>query len=103
MSGLHCPEPRRSANSIPLLSEPLPHDSRRTKGLRDIPDFFSMAGSLLAIPVRSSRERPGGAMTCDHQGCRCEETGIERGGKRFCSERCAEAETETAGKREPGC
>jgi hypothetical protein len=42
-------------------------------------------------------------MTCNHQGCRCEETGIELGGKRFCSEHCAEAETETVGKREPSC
>ncbi|MFN2387974.1 MAG: hypothetical protein ABR576_17110 [Thermoanaerobaculia bacterium] len=32
-------------------------------------------------------------MACDHQGCRCDETRIERGNKKFCSERCAEMET----------
>jgi hypothetical protein len=42
-------------------------------------------------------------MTCNHQGCRCEETGIEVSGKHFCGERYAEAENERAGKREPGC
>ncbi len=32
-------------------------------------------------------------MACEHRGCECEETTVERGGKRFCSEMCAEMET----------
>jgi len=32
-------------------------------------------------------------MTCEHQGCLCEETLVERGEKKYCSERCADMET----------
>jgi hypothetical protein len=32
-------------------------------------------------------------MGCEHRGCECEETSVERGGKRFCGETCAEMET----------
>lgn len=35
----------------------------------------------------------GAFMACEHRGCECEETTVERGGKRFCSEMCAEMET----------
>jgi len=32
-------------------------------------------------------------MTCQHRGCRCQETRVEREGRKFCSEACAEMET----------
>ena len=31
-------------------------------------------------------------MKCEHQGCRCEENRVQRGNRKFCSERCAEME-----------
>ncbi len=34
-------------------------------------------------------------MTCDHEGCHCNETVIEQNGKNFCSERCAEIDMES--------
>lgn len=40
-------------------------------------------------------------MKCEHQGCRCEENRVERGNKKFCSERCAEMEM--SGQPEPMC
>jgi hypothetical protein len=40
-------------------------------------------------------------MNCQHQGCRCDEANVERGGKRYCSERCAEIQT--SGKHQPHC
>jgi len=30
---------------------------------------------------------------CEHKGCRCRETGVERGGRKFCSETCADVQT----------
>jgi hypothetical protein len=29
---------------------------------------------------------------CEHQGCHCREAGVERAGKKFCSETCADAQ-----------
>jgi len=40
-------------------------------------------------------------MTCDHGDCRCAEIRVERAGKKFCSEHCAEKET--LGRRETSC
>ncbi len=40
-------------------------------------------------------------MNCAHKSCRCQETVVEEGGKHFCSERCAEAETQ--GEAVTGC
>ena len=40
-------------------------------------------------------------MNCQHRGCNCLETSVERGGKSFCSERCAEIET--TGRHEARC
>jgi hypothetical protein len=40
-------------------------------------------------------------MGCEHRGCKCEERSIERGGKSFCSEFCANAET--SGRHEASC
>jgi hypothetical protein len=31
-------------------------------------------------------------MACEHRGCRCQEEGVNRQGKHFCSEACADAE-----------
>ncbi len=31
-------------------------------------------------------------MNCSHTGCHCSDANVERDGKRFCSERCADAE-----------
>jgi hypothetical protein len=39
-------------------------------------------------------------MSCAHAGCRCHEGTVERGGKRFCSEACANASA--AGSRSAG-
>ena len=32
-------------------------------------------------------------MNCQHPGCRCQETPVERNGRKFCSETCADVET----------
>ena len=32
-------------------------------------------------------------MTCDHADCRCSDIAVERGGKKFCCEHCADHET----------
>ena len=40
-------------------------------------------------------------MKCEHQGCRCDENRVERGNKKFCSERCADMEL--SGRHEPYC
>ncbi len=32
-------------------------------------------------------------MACEHKVCRCQEAVVERSGKKFCSERCAEMES----------
>ncbi len=32
-------------------------------------------------------------MNCQHHGCPCQNASIERDGKKFCSEKCAEMET----------
>jgi hypothetical protein len=32
-------------------------------------------------------------MTCQHRGCGCQETNVEREGRKFCSESCADVET----------
>jgi hypothetical protein len=32
-----------------------------------------------------------GLMTCAHPGCKCQEGTVQRSGKRFCSEACANA------------
>lgn len=39
-------------------------------------------------------------MTCQHEGCDCEEATVRRGGKQYCSEKCAknENEEETEGR-----
>jgi len=43
----------------------------------------------------------GDDMSCEHRGCRCTDAHIQRGGRRFCSERCAEQES--AANPEPSC
>jgi hypothetical protein len=32
-------------------------------------------------------------MSCEHRGCQCEEALVDRGGKKYCSENCAERES----------
>ena len=32
-------------------------------------------------------------MSCEHRGCQCEEALVDRGGKKFCCENCAERES----------
>jgi hypothetical protein len=41
-------------------------------------------------------------MACGHKDCHCVETEIEIGGRRYCSETCAEAEA-AAGAPDRGC
>ncbi|HEY6147374.1 MAG TPA: metallothionein [Thermoanaerobaculia bacterium] len=31
-------------------------------------------------------------MACEHRGCHCQEEGVNRQGKHFCSEACADAQ-----------
>jgi hypothetical protein len=38
-------------------------------------------------------------MSCSHSGCRCDDAPIEREGKNYCSERCAEV---AIGSESPG-
>lgn len=40
-------------------------------------------------------------MNCEHPGCGCGETTVERGNKKFCCERCAEMTL--SGTPEPMC
>ena len=40
-------------------------------------------------------------MKCSHQGCHCNDAVLERDGKTFCSERCADAELQ--GIKDGGC
>jgi hypothetical protein len=40
-------------------------------------------------------------MACGHRGCKCSETGVVRGGLKFCSQRCADIQT--TGKHEKSC
>src|SRR2546422_946280 len=40
-------------------------------------------------------------MACQHRGCNCKESGTKRGGKEFCSNRCADIET--TGKHDKSC
>jgi hypothetical protein len=43
-------------------------------------------------------------MKCEHAGCRCGEAALERGGKRYCSDHCAQERTDgTAGRKGCGC
>jgi hypothetical protein len=44
-----------------------------------------VAGKLLDLVSR------GEVMNCAHNGCRCNDATIERDGKNYCSERCADA------------
>jgi hypothetical protein len=39
-------------------------------------------------------------MSCSHNGCHCNDATVEREGRNFCSERCAEAERQGT---EGGC
>ncbi len=41
-------------------------------------------------------------MDCEHKGCHCTETELEIGGRRFCSEKCANTEA-AAGTSDRGC
>jgi hypothetical protein len=40
-------------------------------------------------------------MACEHRGCKCEEGDIRRGGKEYCSDSCATAQT--TGQHEDRC
>jgi hypothetical protein len=40
-------------------------------------------------------------MSCQHPGCRCQEVPVERNGRKFCSEACADLET--TGSQSPQC
>jgi hypothetical protein len=40
-------------------------------------------------------------MACEHRGCKCEEGDIRRGGKEYCSDFCATAQT--TGQHEDRC
>ncbi|MGE5275832.1 MAG: hypothetical protein ACM3SU_02450 [Acidobacteriota bacterium] len=42
-------------------------------------------------------------MSCQHRGCRCQETNVEREGRKFCSETCAEMETTGAHREHCTC
>jgi hypothetical protein len=40
-------------------------------------------------------------MNCAHETCHCDEVAVEEGGKRYCSERCADADVN--GESATGC
>ncbi len=40
-------------------------------------------------------------MACQHRACDCREDSVVRGGKRYCSDRCADAEATE--RQEPRC
>lgn len=35
-------------------------------------------------------------MHCEHPGCHCSEANVEREGKKYCSEKCAESRNESS-------
>ena len=42
-------------------------------------------------------------MNCDHKGCHCSDATLEREGKKFCSENCADARNESASSASSAC
>ena len=42
-------------------------------------------------------------MRCSHNGCHCNDATIERDGRNYCSERCADADRQSRRGQESGC
>jgi hypothetical protein len=85
---------RKASRDALRTGEPRPrtavasHESDRCEKRAALPDVQT-SGRRIASPEPEEESD----MTCQHDGCRCQEVHVEREGRRFCSETCAEKES----------